>query len=173
MELKKASACEWRELYALMEQSFIYEERRDGEAFREEMKRRDFTVYHIVEEGESVGFVSVWTLSDGLFVEHFALREECRGNGFGGQALDLLCQKHGKVCLEVEFPVEQNQIRRVRFYEKHGFHRNAFSYEQPSYHGGEPLPLIVMSYPAPLKDDSIVKEIHEKVYGIIRRVEDR
>ena len=164
IELQKLEEKEAAELYTALCACFVYEERREYDDFVRTLAHPAYTMHHIVKDGVRVGFVGVWQLKTGYFVEHFAIYEPFRNRGLGGETITALEQKYGKIVLEVEAPVEENQVRRIRFYESHGFHLNAFPYFQPSYHGEEAVPLQVMSYPDPLPDDGVIDELYPLVY---------
>ena len=74
--------------------------------------------------------------------------------GYGTKAIELLKTTFNKpIILEAEAPVTEQQIKRIAFYERLGFKVNDFYYEQPSYHGGEGVPLKLLSYPDLLTDE--------------------
>lgn len=154
--------------YATIVSAFVREERRDEAAAREMLKNSLYTVYRIVENDRVLGYLTVWRLPRFAFVEHFVIFDEYRGHGYGGKVLDIVKEAFGRLVLEAEPPEDgATSARRVAFYERNGFRVNDCPYEQPSYYGEAPVPLVLMSYPDTLNDfDGAVATIYEKVYFI-------
>ena len=72
------------------------------------------------------------------------------------------------VILEAEAPETEIQKKRIEFYKKLGFFVNDYEYTQPSYHGGESVPLKILSFPKPLSQkefDLFYVETRKKVYN--------
>lgn len=159
---------EFDRFYAGLDASFVREERREKEDARRQLDHPLFTVYRIVDGEKTVGYLTAWRLQNFFFLEHFFMLEEYRCRGYGGRALDMAEKAFGALVLEVEPPeTSETAARRVAFYEKWGFCVNDHPYAQPSFHGEEPVPLVLMSYLSPLSDfDSAVKEIYETVYHL-------
>lgn len=169
MKLKKILPPDFPWIYKEMENSFIKEEIRDFEDAKKILENPRYSVYHIEYDGENIGFITVWELSDILFVEHFAVYEKYRNMGFGKAAIELFCTLHENVFLEAEPPNTDIASRRINFYKRCGFCVNEFPYMQPSYRGsGGEIELVIMSYgqvlPCPEKT---VKELYKTVYGVL------
>ena len=165
-KLIRAGAERFDDFYALLCASFIKEELRGRLDARATLDNPSFLLYNIQVKGESIGYISVWRLDGFAFIEHFAVKEEMRGMGYGEETIRALCREYGALVLECEPRVTEIQKRRAAFYERCGFVENAVSYLQPSY--GEGLcevPLLLMSYPTILSSPSdAIKEIYKKVY---------
>ena len=156
--------------YKTMVSSFVREERRDEADARRQLENPLFTVYSIVDGRQTVGYVTVWQTRGFAFLEHFFMREEYRNRGYGARTMTIVQEAFGDLVLEAE-PPEDSEIaaRRVAFYERLGFHQNHAPYLQPSYHGDEPVPLVLMSYPSPRKElAETVDQIYSVVYGITK-----
>ena len=141
--------------YEMMKDDFPYEERRGYYAQQRALLDDRFRWLRIESSafGDEVGYVSYWEYEDFIFVEHFAIAKEKRNLGYGKSVLPEFLEKvaQGKrVILEVEHPTDEVKIRRVEFYKARGFYLNDYEYQQPSYHGEESLPLLLMSYPSAL-----------------------
>lgn len=163
VELK---AEEFDTVWGYMEESFPYEERRDREDARAALQEPFYRFYHIERDGLRVGFITVWSLGALSYIEHFAIYREHRGEGIGSLALELAknCFRH--LVLEVEPPESEQARRRIGFYRRAGLHLHPdFAYLQPSYHGGEGVPLLLMSYPTPLCDpEAVARTLYKEVY---------
>ena len=169
MTLKKAIFSDFDFIYGEMKKNFIPEERREYDFAREAMEHPAFTVYHIEEKGERVGFMTVWELGGFAYLEHFAVYDKYKNQGFGSRALGLLKERYGRIVLEAEPPEDELKARRIAFYERNGFFANSHLYFQPPYRHAdeERVRLVLMSYPAPLEDcgaaaDTIYKGILHK-----------
>lgn len=156
------------EVYALMKESFPKSELRDEGAAREILENRTYRLYRITEGGEFIGFLGVWRLPEFLFIEHFATRPELRGKGYGKRALVSLFKLYESAVLEVEPPDNELTSRRIAFYERCGFHLSREEYYQPPYReDGEPVRLMLMSYPHPIvRHAEVASSLYRKVYGI-------
>ncbi len=167
--LKSINDPRFSEAWALYQRSFPLSERRkidlQQEIFNE--SRFYFNVFHNGEQ--LIGLLNWWVFEDYLFVDHFCTDEKCRGKGLGAQMMKQLQYSTKKpLLLEVEVPDSPMKIRRVRFYQRLGFHLNKYTYQQPPFHAqGECVDLQVMSYPDPLSAEMYQKlttEGHQLIY---------
>ena len=167
MRLVPVKDAEFDGVFAEMENNFIKEERRDREAARALLGEPQYTFLHVEDEGERVGFVTLWHLQKTTFVEHFVTYERYRNRGVGQRVLALLADTYGSLVLEAEHPETEMAARRLSFYGRCGFHQNDLPYIQPPYReGDEGVPLILLSYPAPLAAPrAAAREIYQTVYG--------
>ena len=165
-ELRRVGRECFEDFYKLLEESFIPEELRAPEDAKEILDNLDFILYNITVDGRSVGYISTWRLSDVTFIEHFVMRREERGNGYGEMTVREICRLHGKLVLECEPRDDEIKTRRAAFYERCGFIENPIEYTQPSYREGySEVPLMLMSYPVLLSEpENTVKELYKKVY---------
>ena len=62
MQLIKARKEDLQFIYSQMEQNFIHEEIRDYSDAEKVFDNEKYVIYHIVVEGERVGFMTVWNL---------------------------------------------------------------------------------------------------------------
>ncbi len=170
IELKKITAEEAQKAYKRLEQSFCKEELRDYKDYLKVLEKPEYRLMHIVSGGENVGLIGVWDLQDYLFIEHLAINSESRGRGYGHSVIKKLQDKYKKIALEMEPPVQDNQIRRYNFYAGLGFKLNRFEYFQPPYRAEDkPLPLKLMTYPELVCEScGLVEKIYGTVYGIAR-----
>ena len=148
--------------------AFPYEERRDCIDQKECLNNPKFNFLEILDCNEAVGFIAMWVFDGFVFIEHIAIDENKRSGGYGTKAIELVKEAYKKpIILEAEAPVTEQQIKRIKFYGRLGFKVNAYEYEQPSYHGGEAVPLMILSYPESLSQkefDKFFKETRKEVY---------
>lgn len=154
-------------------ESFPVEERRDWADVIDMINQNHahYSVYVVVVDGWFAGFISWWSFETFRYVEHFAIKEEMRGNGIGGHAIQYFVEMQpSAVVLEVELPsVGVMARRRIGFYERHGFNAlEKFEYEQPPYSPGLPaVPMMLMlaaNDNETIDIDEIAKQIHRYVY---------
>lgn len=129
--------------------SFPEEERRDISLFRELLEKEPtFNVYALLNSNRYVGFITEWVFDRFVYVEHFAIDESARSGGFGGATMQQFIEQMScPIVLEVELPVDDLSIRRVRFYERLGFILDNHEYLQPPYSDGASwLPMRLMTY---------------------------
>lgn len=155
-------------VYEKMVAAFPYEERRDKEDQKKSFDNPHFNFFEITDDGVEVGFISPWVFPDFVYIEHLAVDEDKRSGGYGSKTMEYIKEFYKKpIILESEAPVTEQQIKRIKFYERLGFSVNGYDYAQPSFHGGEDVPLKVLSYPEPLSRDgfdSFVAVTRKEVY---------
>ncbi len=168
IRLSAVAPAEFDAIFDEMERSFPVCERRERTHARKLLDHPAYRLFHIEKDGKRMGFFALWLLSGFVFVEHFVIFSAYRNQGLGGQALTLLKAAHPALVLEAEPSDTELAARRLGFYARAGFLQNAYSYLQPAYRKGEPpVPLVLLSYPAPLADPAAVAaQIHRTVYGV-------
>lgn len=120
------------------------------------------------DDGQPVGFIIYWYWPDVdvLFIEHFAINPDLRGQQLGQQALtEVLNIDADYFLLETELPTDDIHQRRIRFYERQGFQVNKFAYEQPPYPA---IPMKLMSLPSIKNEEEFDKFsalIDKRVYS--------
>ena len=154
-------------VYGKMIAAFPLEERRNMFDQEECFKNPCFKFFEIYD-GTDVGFISLWVFGEFVFIEHLAIDENIRSKGYGSQAIELVKDTFNlPIVLEAEAPVTPQQIKRINFYSRLGFKVNDYGYYQPSYHGEEPVPLKLLSFPQLLTGeeyDLFIKRTREHPY---------
>lgn len=93
--------------------------------------------YHLncyTDRGIFIGFVAYWEFEKYIYVEHFAIHQNLRGQGYGSVVLKDLTNKAGKrVLLEIDPVMDDISAARLRFYQACGFFENPFSHIHPPY----------------------------------------
>ncbi|MBE6609319.1 MAG: GNAT family N-acetyltransferase [Ruminococcaceae bacterium] len=167
MKLEKATISDFDEIFCEMEKNFIYEEIRDRDAALEVMSKKEYSIFHILDGEQKVGFITVWELEEFAFAEHFVIYEKYRNCGYGSKGMRLLQERFERIILEVEHPEDELKARRIAFYKRLGFCQNDYPYIQPSYRkGGKGVPLILMSYPKKLDNcENTASVLYKKIYN--------
>lgn len=160
--LEQLEKDEFEQLYTLMTDSFPPSEIRNFKRQQMLLDKPDYNVYVLRENGEILAFFAEWTSTKYRFLEHLAVNEKHRSRGLGSKTLQAYTDMSSKpVVLEVEPPEDEIQRRRVKFYERNGFHLSSYSYIQPVINVGyDTVPLVMMTYPKPL-DNSTLEEIKD------------
>lgn len=159
------------EIWKLYQSAFPLDERRDLDKQIELFKKNDYSLFVALNNSKIIGLLSVWQLDNLDFIEHFAIKEQFRGKGFGTEILKEHIGKTDKtIILEIEKPETETQKKRIYFYEKIGFKLNTYDYVQPSYgKNKKPLSLYLMSYQKELSlsdFESVREKLHKTVYGL-------
>ncbi len=153
----------------LYEQAFPHEERRNLPAQQLLLNNGALRLGLLENDEVYAGFVFYWQLTDFVFIEHFAIAPEMRGNGIGSGVMRLMEQEYPRIVLEVEPPHADDAVRRIKFYEGLGFKAYAYPYLQPPYQaGGAPLNMLLMQKGMPPEEHTFTKinsEIYLEVYG--------
>lgn len=155
--------------WKIYNEAFPVEERR---SLQQQEHILQIPAYHFdvaVYEEKVIGILLWWDFEEMVYVDHFATDTNIRGAGLGKMILQEFMQKtHKPILLEVEPPVEEIQLRRIRFYERLDFILNDHPYQQPPYHkGGIPIDLQLMSFPRAItkvEADLFVSKYHPVIY---------
>ncbi|MDR1200848.1 MAG: GNAT family N-acetyltransferase [Tannerellaceae bacterium] len=153
--------------------SFPEVERRSLSLFKELLdKEPKFNVYALLNNDKYIGFITEWVFDVFVYVEHFAIDETARNEGFGATTMkQFIEQATHPIVLEVELPTDELSRRRISFYERLGFIIDNHAYQQPPYNkGGSWLPMQLMTYGQVNLEksfDYIKTHIYKDVYKVI------
>lgn len=150
----------FKKAYSLLERSFIPEERRDYDELMRVMKGDLYHFNILINDGEYVGIMLTWEFKNFLYLEHFAIEEDKRGQKLGTTAINMLTKAYDRVVLEIEVPDDAMKEKRKQFYLSNGFFLNDHHHIQPKYHlNDEDLILLIMS-----SGRKITKEEYSEFY---------
>ncbi|MCI6837999.1 MAG: GNAT family N-acetyltransferase [Clostridiales bacterium] len=145
----------FEETMELYRSSFPPNELREEASQRRIMKDPAYKYLLAREKTDWVGLLLCWETKDFIYVEHFCIRPELRGQGYGRKALALLGKGGKPVILEIDPPVDRVSMNRKRFYEGCGYKAAPFAHVHPPYHRNTPgHELVVMSAPGPLSREA-------------------
>jgi ribosomal protein S18 acetylase RimI-like enzyme len=158
------------DLKQIYETSFPADERREWTQLLELLNYTQFSLNEIYDQQKFLGFISIWNLTEFSFIEHFAIRVDEQGKGYGTQAIKQVLSMNSKpVILEVEEPFTENARKRIAFYERLNFTVNNFSYFQPAYSAEKNcIRMLLLSHPTriyPEDFERIKDRILDRVYG--------
>ena len=171
--LKELRRNDFDKVFRIMEQSFPEDEYRPYEEQEALLKNPLYQIYAICGDEDVKAFAALWIFDEIIFIEHLAVKSEFRNEGLGSKILQELTQDLNKmVCLEVELPEEEIQVRRIKFYQRNGFYYNGYAYIQPSISKGrDPVPLKIMTSGRGVTEEEF-KNIRDLLYREVYRVLD-
>jgi GNAT superfamily N-acetyltransferase len=130
---------------------------------------------------EVVGYAFIYEFDrlQGIWLDYMAIDNQYRGSGYGALLFKKLTKwkQNGfsvEIFIEVEMPEEnegftrENQLRRIRFYERLGAKRLPIPYQLPTRDGG--LPMYLYFWPSPdveLLPKELIKEAISEVFSYI------
>lgn len=139
--------------FRLYQESFPVHEQRTRERQESLMAEPQYHFEILLRQGALCGIILYWTLEKAVYIEHFAISPEQRGNAVGSNALKRFCEQHKRVILEIDPPRDEISVRRKGFYERLGFKVNGYPHRHPAYRRDyPPHELVVMSYPLELDE---------------------
>jgi ribosomal protein S18 acetylase RimI-like enzyme len=163
---------DFERVYEIMSASFPEIEYRTQIGQEELLRHPEYRlITELDENGRIIAFLAAWEFPMFRFIEHLAVDPSVRGGGIGKRLMEKFMNPSDKLTvLEVEIPENGVSCRRIRFYERLGFHLNDYSYVQPPLRsGGVDLPLKIMSCPKPLSEKEFLTcraLLYSKVYRI-------
>lgn len=159
----------FNDIWKIFEESFPQDECRNLKDQKELLKESRYNLNPVYDGGEIIGFTAIWNLENFTYIEHFAIKKELRGKGYGSKIIKDVISKNNKlIILEVEKPETDEAIRRIEFYKRLGFHINNYEYIQPPYDKDKRyVPLVIMSFPNKIDMSEFIKirdDLYKKVY---------
>jgi ribosomal protein S18 acetylase RimI-like enzyme len=145
----------------------IYEHR----TFEHQQTAFKSPLYHLdayLNEGVVIGFIAYWIFPDYAYIEHYAMAQEARGQGYGTKILgDFLRRMAGRVVvLEIDPVIDEVSTRRLEFYQRLGFQESPFRHTCPKYQPDEKEgELWVLTWPATVDCD-----FYEMFYNDLHQV---
>ncbi|PTN38943.1 GNAT family N-acetyltransferase [Desulfonatronum sp. SC1] len=159
---------QFESFWEIYSESFPEYEKRDRAGQLAVLTRKEYAVNFYSEADSMMGFIAYWDIGGYYFVEHIAIAETGRGRGIGSILMNNLIQSGRNVVLEVEPPVDDTTLRRIKFYERLGFHLNQHHHIQPPLQAdGSALHLKLMSFPDKISVEDaelIEKSLRDIVY---------
>lgn len=114
-------------------------------------------LYH--RRDELLGFLSYWVFDDYIYIEHFAVNKEYRGQGYGSSILQAFISAHPlTIILEIDPVTDEQSAARLKFYKRCGFVTNIHPHIHPPYHkqySGHSL--LVLTVPKEINDETYAR----------------
>ncbi|AIQ15986.1 GNAT family acetyltraansferase [Paenibacillus sp. FSL H7-0357] len=160
------------EIFGIMKSSFPVNEIRTYSGQRSLLHNPNYRLFTEQDaKGRTLAFLAAWEFPALRFVEHIAVDPGIRGGGLGKKLmLNYIGRSDIPILLEVEPPSGELEQRRIGFYERLGFHLNAYEYNQPPLRTGQAdLPLRIMTYPRPINREEF-HQYREILYTEVYKV---
>lgn len=125
-------------LYPTFEQiytaSFPLFEQRTEEQQEQAFQSPNYHLVAYLKDNLFIGFISYWDFSTYVYIEHFAIHENFRGQGYGGLLLEDFNKRLNKIILlEIDPITDETSSKRLKFYKKCGFFENHYNHFHPPY----------------------------------------
>jgi GNAT superfamily N-acetyltransferase len=154
---------------SLYEDAFPEEERRPWDQEIELISTGRIQLLTLSKGDSFAGFLCYWQFPAFSFIEHFAIHPDAQGGGAGTQVMQLLESQLGPIVLEVEPPLTEQAIRRMKFYERLGYQTFLQPYQQPPYYPQyPPLDLCLMQKGLPHTATTfaqIKEQLYKEIYN--------
>lgn len=157
----------------IYEEAFPIDERRDFKQLTDIFDlNKNIGIEPITENDRIIGFIIYWIFDSFVYIEHFAVDKEKRGNGIGTEILKRFIAKTDRpIVLEAELPTDKISTDRITFYQRLGFELHNYKYIQPAYDADRnPIELCLMSHSmtSNIPDlDTVRDTLYQYVYGIV------
>lgn len=144
----KSTEDKWyNEFYNIYSVSFPIFEQRNKE---QQAYAFTFDNYHLdclIENDRFLAFIAYWNFEEYIYIEHFAVNPDFRGENIGSRSLENLIDLQQKmILLEIDPLTTDIARKRYRFYERLGFVANDYNHHHPPYNKEFPAhELIVLS----------------------------
>jgi GNAT superfamily N-acetyltransferase len=183
VELVEATLSQFKEVYQFLLAEFPIEEVKSYEQLEGLLSGGNYKLLLAMEPvtNEMVGYAFIYVFEEmpAIWLDYLAIHPKMRGSGIGSLVLTQLAQyKDGGtgIFIEIEKPENEHgsqrddQLRRIRFYERFGAKRIPISYELPTKEGG--FPMYLYYKPAenlsPLTSEQIqmaISEIFQQIHS--------
>ena len=87
---------DFKESWEIYEYSFPTDERRGIEKQKEVLNQEEYSFSSIKDEDTVTGMIATWDFDTISFIEHIAIKKECRGKGIGTKIMKEHCEKNNK-----------------------------------------------------------------------------
>lgn len=117
----------------IYETSFPIFEQRTLEKQIEVLKNKMYYCTIICENGILIGILFYWKYGKYTYIEHLAISPSFRGTGYGSRILEIFCKENKNTILEIDNPIDEISVKRLKFYSKIGFRLQVFEHIHPPY----------------------------------------
>jgi len=136
---------------ALYESAFPLHEKRSLTAKIRALNHANYQLQAWFDGDLFVGMMGIWHFGDYFYIEHLAVNDTLRGQGYGKRMLNQFLEQSPQTVLEIDPLTTEIARKRLHFYQSLGFQVNHYPHTHPTYH--EHLAdhqLIVLSHPRPI-----------------------
>lgn len=144
----------WNKMMDIYTSSFPIFEQRTLENQLAVLKNDKYNCVAVCEGNLLVGILFYWEINNYQYIEHLAISKELRGQNYGSKLLENFCESNKTIILEIDPPIDDVSINRLRFYSNLGFILKDFNHIHPPYREGyKGHALKIMSYNKALLND--------------------
>lgn len=127
--------------------------------------------YHLdclIEGDRLLAFIAYWDFEQYIYIEHFAVNPDCRGENIGSRVLqELIDTKQKTILLEIDPLTTDIARKRFRFYERLGFMANTYVHHHPPYKKEFPAhELIVLSFGQTI-DEKLYQTFYQELSEVV------
>jgi ribosomal protein S18 acetylase RimI-like enzyme len=172
IRIYNTSEIDFEAISALYISAFPEDERRSVDALKMMINEHTEMVFYTINLKNSfAGLLILWHFEKFHYIEHLAIKENLRSFGLGKKVIDSIKQRFpGIILFEVEPPLDELSVRRVRFYERSGYKTVLKEYMQPPYDKNKkPVPMWVLSNNDQIPESDLTEfltTIRQKVYEL-------
>lgn len=87
----------------------------------------------ICENDTLIGLLFYWKYGKYTYIEHLAISPSLRGKNYGSKILWSFCKENKDTILEIDNPIDEISIKRLKFYLRIGFKLQDFEHIHPPY----------------------------------------
>lgn len=155
IEILEGNVQDLKEVYGALEEEFAPEERKNFNHLAMLMKKENYKLLLAKDKrlGTMIGYAFIYEIDSikALWLDYMAIMSKFQNAGYGTALFNKIAEwKKGEVTgifIEVEIPQaegresREDQLRRIRFYERLGAKRLTLAYQLPTLRGGFPMHL--------------------------------
>ncbi|WP_297635974.1 GNAT family N-acetyltransferase [uncultured Clostridium sp.] len=123
----------FKEAMELYKTSFPVFEQRTLDKQIEVLENKEYNFAIICDDENLMGILFYWEYDNFRYIEHFAIKKDLRGKSYGSKILKIFCESEKETILEIDPPIDDISIKRLKFYSKLGFKLGEFNHIHPPY----------------------------------------
>lgn len=152
--------------WELYEEAFPSQEKRFLAEQIQLLNNHFYTFQAIYDNNNFIGILGFWEIEEFIFIEHFAINSSLRGKNYGTLILSEFLKEKKYVILEIEPPLNQQNLKRLHFYQNLGFVQNTIEHFQVPFRKGDtPIALELLSYKT-----SLTQEKYQFLYSSMQKL---
>ncbi len=152
--------------WELYEEAFPSQEKRFLAEQIQLLNNHFYTFQAICDNNNFIGILGFWEIEEFIFIEHFAINSSLRGKNYGTLILSEFLKEKKYVILEIEPLLNQQNLKRLHFYQNLGFVQNTIEHFQVPFRKGDtPIALELLSYKT-----SLTQEKYQFLYSSMQKL---
>lgn len=152
--------------WELYEEAFPSQEKRFVAEQIQLLNNHFYTFQAIYDNNNFIGILGFWEIEEFIFIEHFAINSSLRGKNYGTLILSEFLKEKKYVILEIEPLLNQQNLKRLHFYQNLGFVQNTIEHFQVPFRKGDtPIALELLSYKT-----SLTQEKYQFLYSSMQKL---